>query len=97
MFVAFFSISASFLMDGQLQWSRWAETETKERVSGGYEVCGRCLCRLSVGAVLVGGGGVGAVRLLAVFAWRHPLIYPVQAARFLEVPDLPRGRKALNG
>lgn len=66
-------------------------------MSGGYDVRGWCLCCLSVGAVLVGGGAVGAVRLLAVFAWRHPLIYPVQAARFLEVTDLPRGREALNG
>lgn len=57
--------------------------------------------RLPVSAVLVGGvGGVGggAVRLLLpVFAGGHPLVYPVQAARLLEVANLPRGRETLNG
>lgn len=56
-------------------------------------------CCLSVGAVLVGGVGVDrrAVWLLAVFARRHPLVYPVQATCLFEVTDLPRGREALNG
>lgn len=54
---------------------------------------------LSVSSVLVGGVGVdgGAVRLLAVFARGHPLVYPVQTARLLKVTDLPRGGEALNG
>lgn len=57
-----------------------------------------CVC-LSSSAVLVGGVGVdyGPVRLLAIFARRHPLIYPVQATCLLKVTDLPRGREALNG
>lgn len=50
--------------------------------------------RLAVGAVLVGGGGVGGG---AVFAGGHPLVYPVQAARLLEVANLLRGREPLNG
>ena len=56
-------------------------------------------CCLSISAVLVRGVGVdrGAVRLLAIFAWWHPLVYPVQAACLLKVSDLPRGREALNG
>lgn len=55
--------------------------------------------RLRVSAVLVGGVGVGGGRvwLLPVFAGRHPLVYPVQAARLLEVANLPRGRETLNG
>lgn len=54
---------------------------------------------LSVGAVLAGGVGVHGrpVRLLAVFAWRHPLVYPVQASGLFEVANLPRGRETLNG
>lgn len=54
--------------------------------------------RLSVGAVLVGTVGVdGTVWLLPVLAGGHPLVYPVQAARLLEVANLPRGRETLNG
>lgn len=55
-------------------------------------------CCLSISAVLIGGVGVDhvSVRLLAVFARWHPLVYPVQAASLLEVTDLPRGREALN-
>lgn len=53
---------------------------------------------LSVGAVLVGRVGIdGPVWLLSVFAGRHPLVYPVQAARLLKVANLPRGRETLNG
>lgn len=48
--------------------------------------------RLPVSAVLVGGVGGGAVwLLLPVFAGGPPLVYPVQAARLLEVANLPRG------
>ena len=58
-----------------------------------------CFCCLSISAVLVGSVGVdrGAVWLLAIFARRHPLVNPVQAACLLEVTNLPRGREALNG
>lgn len=54
---------------------------------------------LSVGAVLAGGVGVHGrpVRLLAVFARWHPLVYPVQASGLFEVANLPRGRETLNG
>lgn len=54
---------------------------------------------LSVSAVLVGrvGADSGTVWLLSVFAGWHPLVYPVQAARLLEVANLPRGRETLNG
>lgn len=60
---------------------------------------GWCFCCLSISAILVGGVGIdgGAVWLLAIFAWRHPLVYPVQAACLLKVTDLPRGRETLNG
>lgn len=80
-----------------------------ERVVRGYEsgavgcvkMGGRCSCCLPIRAVLVGGGGVGvdrgAVWQLAIFARRHPLVYPVQAACLLKVTNLPRGREALNG
>jgi len=64
----------------------------------GFE--GLRFCRLSVGAVLVGGGGGadrGAVQLLAVSARRHALVDAVEATRLLEVTDLPRGRETLNG
>lgn len=37
------------------------------------------------------------VSLLAVFARGPPLIYPVQATRLFEAPDLMLGRKALDG
>lgn len=55
--------------------------------------------QLSISAVLIGGVGVvgGAVGLLAVLTRRHPLVDPVQAARLLEVADLPRGGEALDG
>lgn len=54
---------------------------------------------LSVSAVLVGrvGADSGTVWLLSIFAWWHPLVYPVQTARLLEVANLPRGRETLNG
>lgn len=103
-FVAFLFVSASFpppeagrAEDGQAV----SEEETEGERGWGLRENGPVVffgC-LSVGAVLVGGVGVdgGAVWLLAVFARRHPLIYPVQAARLLEVTDLPRGREALNG
>lgn len=62
-FVAFFSISASFLMDGQLQWSRWAETERQKRECLGATRCvgGVCVAYPSVpfllgAAVLVPSG-----------------------------------------
>lgn len=64
-------------------------------VMGGVKERGGGVCRLSISAVLVRSVGVdGAVWLLAVFARRHPLVYPVQAAGLLEVTDLPRGREA---
>lgn len=69
---------------------RWRDIERereRERVVGGYEsggvgcvkMGGCCFCCLSISAILVGGVGVdrGAIWLLAIFAWRHPLIYPV--------------------
>lgn len=58
---------------------------------------GAAFC-LSVSAVLAGGVCVDccAVGLLAIFARRHPLVYPVQTPRLLEVAYFPRGRKALN-
>lgn len=59
------------------------------------------LLRLGVGAVLVGGvgcvDGVGsAVRLDAVLAWRHSLVYSVQTTCFLETLDLVLRVEALD-
>lgn len=65
-----------------------------------WTVCGGvAVWCLSVSAVLVGRVGVdsGPVWLLSVFAGWHPLVYPVQATRLLEVANLPRGRETLNG
>lgn len=65
-----------------------------------WTVCGRvAVWCLSVSAVLVGRVGVdsGTVWLLSVLAGWHPLVYPVQASRLLEVANLPRGRETLNG
>lgn len=85
---------------------RRGESERKRDVEG-YEsgdvgcvkMGGWCFCCLSISAILVGGVGVDrvAVWLLAIFARRHPLVYPVQAACLLEVTNFPRGREALNG
>lgn len=89
--------------DGQAERERqkgWGGGGGMSQGSVGYvKMTGCCFCCLSISAVLVGGVGVdrGAVWLLAIFARRHPLVYPVQAARLLEVTNLPRGREALNG
>lgn len=98
-------------MDRQFQWRREETDREREKVTerlgdmsqggvGCVKMEGRwCFCCLSISAILVGGVGVGrgAVWLLAIFAGRHPLVYSVQATCLLEVANLPRGRKALNG